>query len=453
MKKNSEPSEPKERTGKDEMNLIEHPIALLVDRRKPDQKAIHCQVPVRGKNGQIVKATWRVTGSEEYGLPFAGDEDIILVLLELTKEQGFRSRTVNFSRYELIRQIKGEGFNPGGTEYRRVEDALRRLNGVSIETDHWWDNRLKRYGTYGFHILEDYALFEEPSGPKAKRGQLPMRASFITWDKHLFDSFTAGYIKSIDLSRYFALTGAVSKRLYRYLDKKFYDGKPKFEIGLRLLAHEHIGVSRKFQYDSRIRQAMEKAHEELVAVGFLSGVEYRETPEGLNVIYYPPSRYIPLPNPNNAPHPLREALCAHGVTADTADRLLMEHGEDKVRKQLECFPYRRAKTNPSGLLIDSIEKDYPPPAAYDRALRAEEERRKKREVQSQVDELEAERKRRLSESRSALTPEKLQAVEERAVAVARQKHPKPGQLAEQGKGIGVWKKLVAAELDRILLED
>jgi hypothetical protein len=201
------------RIGKDEINLIEHLIALLATRPDPEQNSILRQVPTRGKNAEIIRATWEVTGSEKFGLPFSGDEDIVLVLMELTKEQGFQSRTVHFSRYELLRKIKGDVI-PSGRDYKRIEEALKRLNGVSINTNHWYDNRTKKYGTYGFHILEDYALFEEPQGKKAKSGQIPMRISFVTWDKHLFASFTAGYIKSINLNRYFALTTPISRRLY-----------------------------------------------------------------------------------------------------------------------------------------------------------------------------------------------------------------------------------------------
>src|SRR5689334_3428595 len=76
------------RIGKDEMNLVENPIALLTDRPDPNQKTLVFTQPYTGKDGKLKEAKWLVTGSDQHGLPLAGDEDIILVLLELTKEQG-----------------------------------------------------------------------------------------------------------------------------------------------------------------------------------------------------------------------------------------------------------------------------------------------------------------------------------------------------------------------------
>jgi hypothetical protein len=441
------------RIGKDEMNLIEHPFSLLTDRRDPNQKAIMCQIPMRGKGGELVAATWEVTGSEKYGLPYAADEDVVLVLLELTKEQGFQSRTIQFSRYELIRRIKGDVL-PSGRDYRRIEDALARLNGVSIKTNHFWDNRAKKYATLGFHILEDFALYEEPSGNKAKRGQLPIRHSYITWDKHLFQSFTDGYIKSLDLDRYFALSSSIARRLYRLLDKRFYDGKPQFEINLRQLAHEHIGLARSYKYESQVKQAMDRAHDELIAAGFVGGVEYRDTPDGLNVIYFNTNR-VPrtLPAATDDSPPLVKSLIEYGISHKTAKELLSAFGEDRIREQIGYFPYRNSKSNPSGLLITSIREDYPEPAGYTKAQKAKNRLAQRRRIKGPSEDPDIERRSRIEATLADLTEGALEILQRRAEQVAREKHSQAAKTADRGKGLKVWKTLVNAELERLLLDE
>src|SRR5205085_1273791 len=105
------------RIGKDEMNLVEFPITLLTDRPEPGQNTVLYELPYVGKNGKVERAEVKITGSDDYGLPIAGDMDVYIVLMELAREQGFRSRTVSFSRYEILRRLKGDATSANGREY------------------------------------------------------------------------------------------------------------------------------------------------------------------------------------------------------------------------------------------------------------------------------------------------------------------------------------------------
>jgi hypothetical protein len=105
--------------------------------------------------------------------------------------------------------------------------------------------------------------------------------SSITWDKVLFRNFEAGNLKNLNLDRYLALKSSIAKSLFRLFDKRFYDGKPKFEINLRFLAHEHLGMSRNYKCDSVIKAKMENAHEELKAAKVISDYDFKKTAKGL----------------------------------------------------------------------------------------------------------------------------------------------------------------------------
>src|SRR3954451_25216901 len=83
------------RNGRDEMNLAEFPITLLADRAPKDQKTLVF------RDGE---QTLTVTGSDAYGLPTAADADVIVALIQLTKQaNNFTDPTVSFPRSGLIR--------------------------------------------------------------------------------------------------------------------------------------------------------------------------------------------------------------------------------------------------------------------------------------------------------------------------------------------------------------
>jgi hypothetical protein len=64
--------------GRDEMNLAEFPITLLSDRPPRDQKTLCYE----DANGKLL-----ITGSDAYGLPTAADADVIVALMQITKNK------------------------------------------------------------------------------------------------------------------------------------------------------------------------------------------------------------------------------------------------------------------------------------------------------------------------------------------------------------------------------
>jgi hypothetical protein len=85
------------------------------------------------------------------------------------------------------------------------------------------------------------------------------------------------------------LSSAVTKRLYRYLDKHFWY-RSKISINLFTLCHEKLGVSRNYKYQSMLRQQLDPAAEELIKRGFLSEVQYSGKASGTEVHFVSKSR-------------------------------------------------------------------------------------------------------------------------------------------------------------------
>src|SRR5512135_960616 len=232
-----EPHPPVRPFGRDEMNLAEFPIALLSERAP------------KGKNTIIYRdgeGVLTIAGSDAYGLPTAADSDVIVGLIQLTKEaNGFTAPIVAFTRYGLLDLL---GWPKDGPNYRRLEDGLKRWASVTLNYEKaWWDNQKKSRIDATFHILESVIIAEVAFSRRRERdsGQHPLPLSSFTWNKTFFESCRAGNLKRLDLETYFSLKSAVSKQMYRFLDKRFYQ-RPSWAFDLREFACEHVGLGRNY---------------------------------------------------------------------------------------------------------------------------------------------------------------------------------------------------------------
>jgi hypothetical protein len=246
---------------RDEMNLAEFPLTVLSKRADPSVKTLEFSDYIKGKNGEVINRTWIITGADKFGLPTSSDDEVLLGLLKLTADEGLQTRKIHFTRYELLRILR---WTTEGRSYTRLQNALDRLSGVRIKASNaFFDNESKLHSTRNFGIIDAYEINDGRD----------TRPSFFTWSEVLFKSFQSGFIKKLDLDFYLDLQSAVSKRLYRYLDKHFWY-RSRMQVNLFTLAHEKIGVSRNYVYASSLRQQLEPALEELKEKGILSHYEF-----------------------------------------------------------------------------------------------------------------------------------------------------------------------------------
>lgn len=254
---------PPKRLSRDEMNLAEFPLSVLSTRSNPKTKTLEFSDFVRNKNGDLVDRKWIITGADKFGLPTASDDEVLLGLLKLTVDDGMRSNKVYFTRYEILKTLK---WTTEGRSYTRLQKALDRLSGVRIKASNaFYDNETKLHSTKNFGILDAYEINDGRDNDAKK--------SFFIWSEVLFKSFQVGFIKKLDLDFYLNLKSAVSKRIYRYLDKHFWY-RSKVQMNVFIFAHEKIGISRNYRFLSQIRQQIDPAIEELITAGFITGCEY-----------------------------------------------------------------------------------------------------------------------------------------------------------------------------------
>lgn len=384
--------------GRDEMNLSEYPIALLADRAPSEVKTLFYKDR---------DETLTITGSDLHGLPTAGDVDVIIALLHLTKAKNdFTDPTLHFTRYELLKVLR---WPDRGHYYERLTESLNRWVATTlIYKRAWWDNQRKAKGNISIHILDAVVIVEraERNHPSTQ-GQLSL--SHIRWGKEFFQSCQANNLKRLDLGTYFSLKSSISKQLYRFLDKRFYK-KPSWTFDLRTLACEHVGLSRNYP-SWKVKQKLQPAIDELVEVGFLKRQDresrYRRKARG--------EWDITLTRSESASYPPREAaaavdadhevaeqshaereLASRGVSLATARELVSKFPEARILRQIDQVEWLKAnrpnqvRVSLGGYLVKAIREDFSPPDGYE----SREERERKRREAEEAERQELARKRR-----------------------------------------------------------
>jgi hypothetical protein len=382
------------RTGKDELNLIEHPFASMWDKETPGAVIHHeweARHPVTGKT---LRASWRVEGSPTMGLPKPSDERVYLVLLELTREANFQNQIIYFTRYDLVRRL---GWTMNDKSYEMLNDAFKRLQSVKIQAENaFWEPRAKSFRNVGFSIIDNYDILNEKPGRKSKKSeQSELPLSFFRWNDVMFQSFQAGYMRTLDLNFALSLKGDIALRLYRYLDKKTHDGRGRFEIELETLCERHLGM-RAARYPSKHKERLKGAHDELIEREFLQSVGYEpmKTKKAEKVCYSFPSKTPALPEGDNPPAEagseappeapsapdLLQRMLELKISPDVARELLASTPSETLGLQLDCLRERKAK-DPAAVFVKAVREGWEPPAKYFERVEAAERAQKARAAQ------------------------------------------------------------------------
>ena len=265
---------------REEMNIVEYPITLISKKVPKGVSKIEYTdwVTIDGKKRPL---KWIVSGSEEYGMPVGGDQDIYIAIMEIWREEGFKDRMIPIgSIYKILKKI---GLPPSTRNYLRFKQSLDRLTGIYITAENaFWDKSGQCYlSKRGFRVFDDYQLMEKHRTSEEENGPAPFK--FIRANEFFFQSVKNGYLKGTNLTFFFSLSGPLPKRVYRFLDKKRYHDSSfsielyKFSDKIGLMA----GNSAKY-YPSEIKKILTPAFDELKEKEFLKSYDYQKTSDSLN---------------------------------------------------------------------------------------------------------------------------------------------------------------------------
>jgi hypothetical protein len=448
---------------KDELNLAEFPIAALTDRVPNGQTTLVFEDKLEGRDHPPIVRKVTIMGTVKHGLPTAIDDEVLVGLIQLTKRRSnFTNAKVPFSRYELIELL---GWPQSGASYRRIEEALNRWVGVVLMYENaWWDNTAKSWVDESFHVLDNVTLYDrerrkraggKPGKPGAKAAPRrpkktgtegdPLPLSSFRWNMVIFESFQSGNLKQLDFEFFLRLRLPTSKRMFRFLDKRFYR-RDRLDFDLRTLACEHIGMSRSYA-PTELKRRLKPALEELEQLGFLEPLDPEERYSWVSrgcwriILIRSQATEGDVPPPSTETSALADALVARGVTAKVAAELVEGHPAGRLRTKLEVFDWlvknedKRVGKNPAGYLVASIRADYQPPEEFAGAAKAEETKKQAEEADHKAKKKAKEESDKLKAREADLRGrwEKLPEAEREAIRAA---------VKAANPGLGRWKNML-----------
>jgi len=276
------------RFGKDELNLADWRIGVPTHQQPQGKDGgkvdfVEYEIERQNEPNQIVT----IEAPRRKGLPTPSDEDVLIGLLALAKQQGFKSDMVHFVPRHLLQTIR---WPLKQDSYDRLELALKRLTAVTITYELTWYNKLTAEVE---PILVTGILAE--SKLVRRRGRKPAGSipdSYVQWTNDFYRSIEGGNLTDLDLELYFSFKRPCTKHLYRHLNKRFYgprSGKP-YERDMKHLACGHLGMT-----DSKdLKRNFHFAIAELEDNGYLPKLDpkhrYRKVRKGVwRVRFDPPA--------------------------------------------------------------------------------------------------------------------------------------------------------------------
>lgn len=324
--------------GRDEMNLVEFSYFTLSKRAPRGVSSIEFSDELCHA-GERVRRRVCIDGDPKYGLPTAREEEVVLALLALSKDDEFKNPRLEFFQAELLSIL---GWGQASSAYKRLERSFFTLNGARYRVEGWRDNKEKIYTAKGaFSLIGDFELCDSRRrvgvGSRKQRLVRDRTTSFVYWGPVLFESFQSGYIKKLDFAAVRGLCHTAAKRLYRYLDKYFNPpARTELRVDLNELAYLRIGIRQSADH-AAIRRELEPAIAELESIGFIEPAPWKSRCKKLKAGVYELSFEPKAKRPQSRPEStdIERLLVEFGVEpglgrATSAANLVRDYREEKL---------------------------------------------------------------------------------------------------------------------------
>lgn len=221
-------------TTREEVSLAEFPLGLMAQRHNPGQ-LIHIEELIGSDaNGVSIYRKWIVEHSKKYGLPLAGDHDILVAFIKLAEHTRFTQRVLPHTRYQICQIL---GAKPDGRAYRRIGAACHRYAGLKLHNDNVFkDPATKTYiREQSFGIIDAFKFSDRSPAAKSQTNHDGFPPNYIRFSDEFLARLRDGNLMLLDLDFYRSLRTPLSRRLYEFLLKNRWR-KTHYEIGVAKLA-------------------------------------------------------------------------------------------------------------------------------------------------------------------------------------------------------------------------
>ena len=224
----------------------------------------------------------------------------------------------------------------------------------------FYDKARKSWVNRDFGIFDNLFVYERE---EEERGDAPAD-SWLVWNEVVYESFQAGYLKKLDWDLYCRLKDPVAKRLYRFLDKRFYRSET-LTLDLQELAFNKVRMSSNYN-TAQIKRALTKGIRELEAIWELRPMEdeerFRKLARGKwEIVFERKKKRKKLRTETQVLCPAASELQKRGVSEQVAAELAGAYPKDRVQQMIELFDWHteRGEARGAGFLVAGIKSETP----------------------------------------------------------------------------------------------
>lgn len=318
------------------LNLVEFPLALLARKIPEDQKVVTFEDSIFDKSSnKRIERKLTISANVETKLPNYWDQDVLLALSVLTwRKNRFTDPVVEFSLREVLKLM---GLSDQGANCKRLAASFDNWLGLRFKWSHWWTG-----DTWGHPkatvLIQDYDLTRKPGNSN------PSSPQVFAWSRLYFEAMQGGKCKPFDGDFYFGLNKPLSKRLYRYLDKRFFN-RVNYSSPISTFCTEKLGMARG-RKQSQYPQKVEVAYDELIGEGYLADLpkseRYTRDRNGLLHVNFRRGRGRGKASPKSKKprqSPIEQQLIDFGMTAAVATKWV-ESKPAESAKQIEFLEFK-----------------------------------------------------------------------------------------------------------------
>jgi plasmid replication initiation protein len=230
---------------------------------------------------------WRVLPSPGDRLPGTFDQDVYVEICRRYIEAASPADgCISFTLHAFLRSI---GRRADGRTYEQLRSALSRLLRTSLEsTGTYWNAATNAPVEGRFSILTSVAIDRRRVADRDQLALFPAFASPEPGDATIMLSpiirgnLAAGFVSSLSVPHYQALSSPVARRLYRLLEVARSAEQGTWTMSLEALAEQLPLLQR---YPSHLLRVLQPAHEMLLAAGIVRDVKTERTELGWEVTY------------------------------------------------------------------------------------------------------------------------------------------------------------------------
>ncbi len=251
------------------------------------------------QTGEVITRQMKIYTNSAKGLPRGRDPQVLIALLHLTLQKPGSTNSLWFRKADLIRML---GWNDNAENRQDIDEAISRYfeaaySGLDVKVNSSGSKTKEKFS----RIITDYINIDERKTRYVENERL--------FSKVVFNEEVINEIRSADLSLHLNLkiiqllqNAPTALRLYEVVNYLTSPLNLKFEIEIKELAYNRLGISKSKKTPGQCLQTIKPAAEKLLDIGYLNTFDYNSatrlvTGEVNTVMVSPSTTGLgPLPN-------------------------------------------------------------------------------------------------------------------------------------------------------------